>query len=236
MTPTQALMAIQTMTDHSQKWRDETLSQSFSSSSNTDGLAAIVSKMDNLGRDMKKLKENVEEAKYGEFGRPTPFNRNNEAKYHIEVQESYEEIAYKISLIAQETNMELRENEIFETIIKKLHDEWFKGTDEDDEDLEGIIDFLEPTLYDEFIDSGDEEYKERKCRMLEMPYIKPPPIIIEKVNVTRYSIGPGEVYRKIKISGVEELSMTRGNIATIRAEIMNEFLKNDDKKESYDAT
>nr|GEX94463.1 hypothetical protein [Tanacetum cinerariifolium] len=129
-----------------------------------------------------------------------------------------------------------RENEIFETIINKLHDEWFKGTDEDDEDLEGIIDFLEPTLYDEFIDSGDEEYKERKCRMLEIPYIKPPPILIEKVNVTRYSIGPGEVYRKIKISRVEELSMTRGNIATIRAKIMNEFLKNDDKKESYDAT
>ncbi|GJZ76249.1 hypothetical protein Tco_0640714 [Tanacetum coccineum] len=59
MTPTQALIAIQTMADHSQKWHDETLSRSLSSSSNTDGLAAIVSKLDNLGRDMKKLKENV---------------------------------------------------------------------------------------------------------------------------------------------------------------------------------
>nr|GEV05123.1 hypothetical protein [Tanacetum cinerariifolium] len=59
ITPTQALMAIQTMAGHSQKWHDETSSRNISSSSNTDGLAAIVSKLDNLGRDMKKLKENV---------------------------------------------------------------------------------------------------------------------------------------------------------------------------------
>ncbi|GJV02363.1 hypothetical protein Tco_1335932 [Tanacetum coccineum] len=59
MTPTQALTAIQTMADHSQKWHDGTSSRNLSSSSNTDGLAAIISKLDNLGRDMKKLKENV---------------------------------------------------------------------------------------------------------------------------------------------------------------------------------
>ncbi|GJZ49832.1 hypothetical protein Tco_0604022 [Tanacetum coccineum] len=118
----------------------------------------------------------------------------------------------------------------------ELHDQLFKGTNEDDEDLEGIIDYLEPTLYNGFIDSDDEEYKERKCRLLGMPYIKPPLILIEKVNVTRYSIGPREVYRKIKNSGVEKLSKTRGNIATIRAEIINEILKNDDKEESYDET
>ncbi|GJU40649.1 hypothetical protein Tco_1193606 [Tanacetum coccineum] len=53
---------------------------------------------------------------------------------------------------------ESKENEIRGTIINKLHDEWFKGTDEDDDDLEGIIDYLEPTLYDGFIDSDDEEY------------------------------------------------------------------------------
>ncbi|GKA95418.1 zinc knuckle CX2CX4HX4C containing protein, partial [Tanacetum coccineum] len=111
MTPTQALTAIQTMAGHSQKWHNRTLSRSLSSSSNTDGLAAIVNKLDNLGRDMKKLKENVhaiqigyqicegphldkecplneevkkvEEAKYGEFGRPAPFNGSNGVKYHV---------------------------------------------------------------------------------------------------------------------------------------------------------
>ncbi|GKC40396.1 hypothetical protein Tco_1052780, partial [Tanacetum coccineum] len=58
MTPTQALTAIKTMAGHSQKWHDRTSSSNISSS-NTDALVAIISKLDNLGRDMKKLKENV---------------------------------------------------------------------------------------------------------------------------------------------------------------------------------
>ncbi|GKE58000.1 hypothetical protein Tco_1497185 [Tanacetum coccineum] len=65
MTPTQALTAIQTIADHSQKWHDGTLSRSLSNSSNIDGLATIVSKLDNLGRDMKKLKENVHAIQVG---------------------------------------------------------------------------------------------------------------------------------------------------------------------------
>ncbi|GKA42882.1 RNA-directed DNA polymerase, eukaryota, reverse transcriptase zinc-binding domain protein [Tanacetum coccineum] len=131
---------------------------------------------------------------------------------------------------------ESKENEILGTIINKLHDEWFKGTYEDDDDLEGIFDYLEPILYDGFIDSDDEEYKEIMCRLLGMPYIKPPSILIEKVKVTRYSVGPGEVYTKIKVSKVKELSRTRGNIANIRAGIMEEILGNDDERESYDET
>nr|GFA13062.1 hypothetical protein [Tanacetum cinerariifolium] len=65
MTPTQALTAIHTMADHSQKWHDGTLSRSLSSSSITDGLSAIVSKLDNLGHDMKKLKEHVHAIQVG---------------------------------------------------------------------------------------------------------------------------------------------------------------------------
>ncbi|GJS03806.1 hypothetical protein Tco_0320314 [Tanacetum coccineum] len=88
MTPTQALTAIQTMADHSQKWHDGTSSRNISSSSNADGLATIISKMDNLGCDMKKLKENVhaiqlEEVKYGEFRRFAPFNVSNGAKFLV---------------------------------------------------------------------------------------------------------------------------------------------------------
>ncbi|GJU31561.1 hypothetical protein Tco_1175150 [Tanacetum coccineum] len=88
MTPTQALMAIQTMADHSQIWHDGTSSRNISSNRNTDGLAAIVSKLDDLGRDMKTLKENVhaiqaEYVKYGEFGDPAPFNESNGSKFHV---------------------------------------------------------------------------------------------------------------------------------------------------------
>ncbi|GJX07015.1 hypothetical protein Tco_0194947 [Tanacetum coccineum] len=81
------------------------------SNSNTDGLAAMVSKLDNLGRDIRKLKENVhaiqvgcqicegphldkecplneevkqvEEVKYGEFRHPAPFNGGNGAKSRV---------------------------------------------------------------------------------------------------------------------------------------------------------
>ncbi|GJS37548.1 hypothetical protein Tco_0535930 [Tanacetum coccineum] len=88
---------------------DGSSSKNIESSSNSEGIAAIVSKLDNLGRDMKKLKENVhdiqvgcqncrgahldkdcplnkevksiQEAKYGEFGRSSPFS--NGAKYRV---------------------------------------------------------------------------------------------------------------------------------------------------------
>nr|GEX28280.1 hypothetical protein [Tanacetum cinerariifolium] len=84
-------------------WKAEKSSRNIGST-NTDGLAAIVSKLDNLGRDMKKLNENVdaiqvgcqicegphldkefpldeevkqlEEVKYGEFRRSAPFNES----------------------------------------------------------------------------------------------------------------------------------------------------------------
>ncbi|GJZ53497.1 hypothetical protein Tco_0608382 [Tanacetum coccineum] len=108
LTPAQAPTAIQTMADHSQKWHDETKSRKIGSSSSDNGLAALVNKLDNLGRDMKKLKESVhaiqvgcqickgpyldkdgslveevkqvKEVRYGEFGRTTYFNENNRGR------------------------------------------------------------------------------------------------------------------------------------------------------------
>ncbi|GJV34231.1 hypothetical protein Tco_1394631 [Tanacetum coccineum] len=96
---------IQTMADHSQKWHDGSSSRNIERSSNSEGIAAIVNKLENLSRDMKKLKENVyaiqvgcqtcegahldkdcpfneevngmEEVKYGEFSRHFPNNRYN---------------------------------------------------------------------------------------------------------------------------------------------------------------
>ncbi|GKF04344.1 hypothetical protein Tco_0035012 [Tanacetum coccineum] len=53
------------MADHSQKWHDRTSSKNISSSSNADGLAAIICKLDNLGQDMKKLKENDQAIQVG---------------------------------------------------------------------------------------------------------------------------------------------------------------------------
>ncbi|GJR98520.1 hypothetical protein Tco_0270694 [Tanacetum coccineum] len=49
MTPIQALPTIQTMVDHSQKWHDGSSNRNIESSSNSEGIAAIVNKLENLG-------------------------------------------------------------------------------------------------------------------------------------------------------------------------------------------
>ncbi|GKA91140.1 hypothetical protein Tco_0813010 [Tanacetum coccineum] len=119
-----------------------------------------------------------------------------------------------------------RNNEIRERIIHNLHEEWFKGTSDDEDDIEGIIDYLEPTSYDGFIDLDEEEYNKRRCRLLGMTYIKSLPIIIKQVKITRYSLGLGEVYTKLEVLNMEELPQTRNNVATIRNNIMDEFFEN----------
>ncbi|GJS80962.1 hypothetical protein Tco_0747503 [Tanacetum coccineum] len=49
-----------TRADHSQKWHDGSSSRNIDSgNSNFEGIAVVVNKLDNLSKDMKKLKENV---------------------------------------------------------------------------------------------------------------------------------------------------------------------------------
>ncbi|GJT59050.1 gag-pol polyprotein [Tanacetum coccineum] len=83
---------------------------------------------------------------------------------------------------------------IIGAMVNKLPKEWFSGVSRDMDDLEGIIDYLEPTLYDGFIDHNDEAYKQRKNRLLGMPYTEPPPIIKEEAEITKYNLGAGEIY------------------------------------------
>ncbi|GJW50043.1 hypothetical protein Tco_0091394 [Tanacetum coccineum] len=110
MTPAQALTVIQNMSNHSQKWYDGLSSRNIDSSSISEGIAAIVNKLDSMGHDMKKLKQNVhaiqvgcqtcrgahldkecplnkdvksiEEVKYGEFDRPFPNNSKNDGRFN----------------------------------------------------------------------------------------------------------------------------------------------------------
>ncbi|GKF12497.1 hypothetical protein Tco_0050423, partial [Tanacetum coccineum] len=118
-TPAQALVAIQTMADHSQKRHDGSTSKKVSNSS-SDRTAATANKLDSLGRDMEKLKENVhaiqvgcetcrgahldkecphreevksvEEVKYGEFGRSFLNNNGNGARYRVGLPRYYTRI------------------------------------------------------------------------------------------------------------------------------------------------
>ncbi|GKC80985.1 hypothetical protein Tco_1136702 [Tanacetum coccineum] len=89
MTPAQALTAIQTVVDHSQKWHDGTTSRNIRSSSNNDGLAALVGcqifEGPHLDKDCPLNEEvkQVKEVRYGEFGRTIPFNGNNGGKFRV---------------------------------------------------------------------------------------------------------------------------------------------------------
>ncbi|GKB37703.1 hypothetical protein Tco_0882645 [Tanacetum coccineum] len=134
-----------------------------------------------------------------------------------------EEDDIKENLEDPEEYREDKANVIMEDIHDKLNDDWFKDTSEVEDDLEGILDYLEPKSYDEFINPDNEAYNERKCRLLGMVYRKPSPILIEKAKVTRYKVGPRETYTKVKVLEIDERPRTRDNVAAIRAELMDEI-------------
>ncbi|GJZ81935.1 hypothetical protein Tco_0646929 [Tanacetum coccineum] len=393
-----------TIDDHSKKWHDRTTSRNVESSSSKDGLADLVNKLENLGQDIKKLKENVhavqvgcqicegphldmdcplneevqqvKELRYREFGRKTPFNRNKGGRqilaetikkyieeasmrlikqdewlktfcHNLEKSQNHHDEIIKdlksmVTTLAKETMVKTNKNEDCKAIfsngaslytsfyysreeieyflansgfsdddefknITSIPDEDLKQispkqttthyielyvplipfprrleqhdeevlihktmetlkkiksnqpflkeirqsdkyskfikdlekdpgsfilpfsigrTFDDEDDIEGIIDYLKPTSYDGFVDLDEEEYNKRRCRLLGMPYIEPLPIIIEQVKITRYSLGPGEVYTKLEVSNTKELPRTMNNVAIIRSDIMEEVFEN----------
>ncbi|GJR17006.1 reverse transcriptase domain-containing protein [Tanacetum coccineum] len=111
-------------------------------------------------------------------------------------------------------------NTMLGVIHDKLYNDWFNNTSEDEDDLEGILDYLKPRSYDGFVDLDDEAYNKRRCKLLGMTYEEPTPILIKKVKVTRYTVGPGETYTKVKVLGVEKIPRTRDNVAAMRARLI----------------
>ncbi|GJS06072.1 zinc knuckle CX2CX4HX4C containing protein [Tanacetum coccineum] len=114
-------------------------------------------------------------------------------------------------------------NTMLWVIHDKLNNDWFNNTSEDKDDLERILDYLKPRSYDGFINLDDEAYNKRMCRLLGMTYEEPTPILIEKAKFTRYTVGLGETYIKVKVLGVEKIPRTRDNVAAIRARLMKKM-------------
>ncbi|GJW30643.1 hypothetical protein Tco_0047518 [Tanacetum coccineum] len=111
---------------------------------------------------------------------------------------------------------ETKARAIIEEMINKLPEEWLLRVSRDMDDLEGIIDYLKPTLYDGFIDYNDEAYKQKRNKLLGMPYTKPPPIIKEEAKITKYNLGAGEEFMKTKVLNIKGFPRTTPNIADIR--------------------
>ncbi|GJT62112.1 hypothetical protein Tco_1005645 [Tanacetum coccineum] len=114
-------------------------------------------------------------------------------------------------------------NTIMRDIHDKLNDDWFNSTSEDEDDLDGILYYLQPRSYDGFIDLDNEAYNKRRCRLLGLTYEEPPLILIKKVKLTRYTIGPKEIYTKVKVLGIDEILRPRDNVASIRARLMEKM-------------
>nr|GEX11419.1 hypothetical protein [Tanacetum cinerariifolium] len=98
-----------------------------------------------------------------------------------------------------------KRNAIMGVIHDKLNNDWFNNTSEDEDHLEGILDYLEPRSYDGFIDLDDKAYNKRKYKLLGMTYEEPTPILIKKVKITRYTIAPGSLHKGSGIRGLLDL-------------------------------
>ncbi|GJS24689.1 zinc knuckle CX2CX4HX4C containing protein [Tanacetum coccineum] len=70
-----------------------------------------------------------------------------------------------------------KENIIMGVIHDKLNDDWLNSTSKDKDNLEGILNYLEPRSDDGFIDLDNKAYNKRKYRLLRLTYKKPPPIL-----------------------------------------------------------
>nr|GEX05616.1 hypothetical protein [Tanacetum cinerariifolium] len=141
------------------------------SSSNFEGIAAIVNKIDSLGHDMKKIKENVhaiqvgcqtcegahldkefplneevmsvEEVEYGEFGCSSPFS--NGAKYHVGMPVYYKGIENHPSFGEKRPSLEELMNKHLKVSTRRSAEmeEWVKKLQENSEiNTQNQSDFL----------------------------------------------------------------------------------------------
>nr|GEY77255.1 hypothetical protein [Tanacetum cinerariifolium] len=80
---------------------------------------------------------------------------------------------------------------ILDTVFDKLDDSWFCDETQDDDVLDGITDYLEPTSYDGFIDSEDE------CNTLKLGRsgILGPGRVTSWINNTRYILNDKKPFK-----------------------------------------
>ncbi|GJX85761.1 hypothetical protein Tco_0336535 [Tanacetum coccineum] len=70
--------------------------------------------------------------------------------------------------------------------------------EDDDDDISDLDDYLIPNDASCYVDEEDERFKERKSKLLGIPYEKPPTFKFEKLEVIKYSLGLAEEYVAIR--------------------------------------
>lgn len=131
--------------------------------------------LDNLGFD------NWVKIKYGKVDALT---KEKIWKGCMSKEDPSNEVPNEISEVTDEDTKDSTRNENEECkrvlVEDLLDDKWFKGTESDDDDIEGILDYLELQGEYGFNDPEDEGYEQRRCKLLGILYKRPPPIVAEK--------------------------------------------------------
>nr|GFA97151.1 hypothetical protein [Tanacetum cinerariifolium] len=68
----------------------------------------------------------------------------------------------------------------------------------DDDDIGDLDDYLIPQDASYYVDEKEDKFKERKRKLLGIPYEKPPTFKFEKFEVIKYLLGPVKEYVAIK--------------------------------------
>ncbi|GJY31807.1 hypothetical protein Tco_0415302 [Tanacetum coccineum] len=91
----------------------------------------------------------------------------------------------------------------------------------DDDDIGGLDDYLIPKDEPYHVDEEGEGFKERKSKLLGIPYKKPPTFKSEKFEVIKYSFGPAEEYVAIKEYEYDIWVKTEENVSHVYQEIFH---------------
>nr|GEW16696.1 ulp1 protease family, C-terminal catalytic domain-containing protein [Tanacetum cinerariifolium] len=91
------------------------------------------------------------------LGRPLLASAHTKRERFINEEDDLEE-----NLEDPEECREDKANTILGVIHDKLNNDWFNNTIKDEDDLEGILDYLKPRSYDGFINLEDEAYNKRR--------------------------------------------------------------------------
>ncbi|GJQ90656.1 hypothetical protein Tco_0001795 [Tanacetum coccineum] len=105
--------------------------------------------------------------------------------------------------------------------------EWFDEHEpmEDDDDISDLDDYLITSDAPYHVNEEEKKFKERRSKLLGIPYKKPPTFRSKKFEVIKYSLGPVKEYVAIKEHEYDIWIRTKENVSQVCEEI---FLKKDE--------